>query len=177
MPIQRYDGTTRQAVSPDGSGGHAIAVAFADRLDAINDQVAVALSDGAAYQPQQSNRNTGALITLTAASAGINGTDQLNVNHRAMLLFINVTAITGTTPTLTVTIQGRDKTSGQYYTILQSAAISATGLTVLRVSPNLASVANLVAQDLLPDTWRVITAIAGTTPAVTATIAASLVVA
>lgn len=120
--------------------------------------------------------NVSAIAALAAASAGANGADQLNLNARGLKLVIDITAITGTTPTLTVTIQGKDPVSGKYFTILASAALSATGTTVLTVYPGLTASANVTANDVLPRDWRVITAIAGTTPAVTATIGASLIV-
>lgn len=114
------------------------------------------------------------LATLTAASAGANTADQSNDASSGIKIVIDVTAISGTTPTLTVTLQGKDVASGKYYTILASAAISAVGTTVLSVRPGLTAAANQVANDFLPRTWRVSYAIAGTTPSVTATIGASL---
>lgn len=119
--------------------------------------------------------NVSAVTALAAASVGANGADQLNLNARGLKLVIDITTITGTTPTLTVTIQGKDPVSGKYFTILASAALNATGTTVLTVYPGLTASANITANDVLPRDWRVITAIAGTTPAVTATIGASLV--
>ena len=123
------------------------------------------------------NADTAALITHNAASAGVNGADQANYTARGVKLVIDVTAISGTTPTLTVTIQGKDAASGKYYTILASAALAATGTTVLTVFPGLTASANVTANDVLPKTWRVISAIGGTGPSVTATVGASLLVA
>lgn len=125
-------------------------------------------------QPIQ-NFDTAALITHAAASAGVNGTDQINNSGRGINLVIDVTAITGTTPTLTVTLQGKDIASGKYYTILASAAISAVGTTVLQVFPGATAAANAAANAQLPRTWRVISVIGGTTPAVTATVGASVI--
>lgn len=122
-----------------------------------------------------SNIDTPALITHSAAAAGVNGADQTNMTQRGLKLVVDITAITGTAPTLTVTIQGKDSVSGKYYTLLASAALTAVGTTVLTVYPGISATANIRADDVLPRSWRVITAIAGTTPAVTATIAASLV--
>lgn len=119
------------------------------------------------------NKETGAIITHTAASAGVNGPDLDGSNHKGVLVYVHITAITGTTPTLTVTIQGKSPVSGQYHTILASAALNATGLTVLRVYPGLTAAANLTVSDIAPPTFRVITAIGGGTPAVTATITAA----
>lgn len=117
-----------------------------------------------------------ALLNLTAQGAGtVASADQANVNSRGVQVGINVTALTGTTPTVTVTVQGRDAASGTYYTLLASAAISATGFTLLTVYPGLTAAANSVASQVLPATWRVIATVAGTAPAATLTVGASMV--
>lgn len=115
----------------------------------------------------------GTLITHAAASAGVSG-PILGTNQGAgMLIFINVTAISGTSPTLTVTLKGLiDEAGTASYTILASAAINATGLTVLRVYPGLTAAANTVANDVVPGYCRIDTTIGGTTPSVTATVSA-----
>jgi len=69
------------------------------------------------------------------------------------LFFINVTAVSGTA-SITVTIAGLSP-EGAAYTILASAAITSTGLTVLRVSPQLTAAANTIAKDMLPQALRV----------------------
>jgi hypothetical protein len=110
-----------------------------------------------------------------AAPAGTYVTPDLqNLSHRGIKLYINISAVSGTGPTLTVTIQGKDPVSGQYFTVLVSVALATTGETVLTVYPGLAATANVGANDVLPATWRVQALVAGTTPTVTATIAASL---
>lgn len=115
----------------------------------------------------------GNLITLTAASAGATGPVMDGSMGRGVIVFVNISAITGTSPTLTVTISGVDS-NGTAYTILASPALTATGLTVLKVYPALAASANAVANDVLPVLWRIDTAIGGTTPSVTAKISANL---
>lgn len=122
------------------------------------------------------NEDTAALVTLAAASAGGNSADQTNLVGRGVKLAIDITAITGTGPTLTVKIQGKDAASGKYYDILSSAALSAAGTTVLEVYPGIANAANAAQGVTLPKTWRVSYAIGGTTPAVTATVGASVIV-
>lgn len=118
--------------------------------------------------------NLGNIITLTAAGSGsTTGTVQDGSNGRGILLFVNISAISGTTPTLTVTLKGLDP-NGNAYTILASSALNATGLTVLKVYPALTAAANAVANDVLPVSWRIDTTIGGTTPSVTATISANL---
>jgi len=53
--------------------------------------------------------------------------------------------------------------------------LNSTGTTVLTVYPGLTAAANVTVNDVLPRTWRVITAIGGSTPAVTATVGASVI--
>lgn len=121
------------------------------------------------------HRAAAAVVTeLAASAAGANGADQTNTNARGLHLIVDITALGGTTPTLTVTIQGKDAVSGKYYDILASSALNATGTTVLKVYPGLTAAANTAANDVLPRDWRVKYAIGGTTPQVTATIAAAL---
>lgn len=67
------------------------------------------------------------------------------------LVVINVTAVTAT-PSITVTLTG--VVGEATYTILVSAAITATGTTVLRVHPSLTAAANTIAKDVLPHTMK-----------------------
>lgn len=126
-----------------------------------------------AHLNHQRGVDLGTLITHTAASAGVSGPVFPTNTGAGLLVFINITAITGTTPTLTVTLRGSiDGGATNTYTILASAALNATGLTVLRVYPGLTAAANLTANDVAPGWCQITTAIGGTTPAVTATISA-----
>ncbi len=102
--------------------------------------------------------------------------DQKNLTHRGLALYVNISALTGTGPTVTVTIQGRDPVSGQYFTLLASAALGAVGFTRMLVYPGVPATANLADNDALPGTWRVQVVVAGTTPAATATISACLLI-
>jgi len=136
----------------------------------------VATYNGTTFDRLRGNVDTAALVTLTAAATGGNSTDQTNYNGRGLKLVVNATAVTGTTPVLTVTVQGKDAASGAYYNILTSANITATGATVLTVYPGAATTANVSLPDVLPRTWRVLYTVTGTTPAFTATIGASVIV-
>lgn len=121
------------------------------------------------------NTNTGALVTLAASAASGNSGDLTNLDARGLHLGINITALTGTTPTLTVIIEGKDTASGQYYTLLTSTALAAVAFTLLSVYPGITASANIAASQVLPRTYRIRYTIAGTTPAVTATIGASVI--
>lgn len=71
------------------------------------------------------------------------------------LFFINVTAVTAT-PSVVFTIAGVSPTdAGTEYTILTSAAVTTTGLTVLRVSPHLTAATNTIAKDILPSALKI----------------------
>lgn len=79
----------------------------------------------------------------------------LSVESTSGLFFIDVTALTAGA-SLVFTIAGVSPTSSAtVYTILASAAITSTGLTVLRVSPNLTAAANTIAKDMLPASLKV----------------------
>ena len=78
-----------------------------------------------------------------------------------------------TTASVTFTVQGKDETSGKYYTILASAAIAAVGTTRLRIFPGSTVTSNVAANDCLPRVWRVI-ATAGNAESLTYSVGASL---
>ena len=114
------------------------------------------------------------LATLTALAAGTYTTPDMQCGAEALHLGINISALTGTGPTLTVTIQGKDAASGQYYTILASAALAAVAFTLLQVAPGITAAANTAANAKMPSTFRLQYVVAGTTPTVTATVGASI---
>lgn len=131
---------------------------------------------------QANNFDTGALTLLSgvnvfgvASGAGTYVGQFQNLSHRGLKLSINITAISGTTPTLTVTILGKDPVSGATYVILASAALNATGETVLTVYPGVTVAANLSVSDVLPPTFVIQAVVGGTGPSVTATIVASYI--
>lgn len=93
---------------------------------------------------------------LLASAARTATTASEDVTHADVIgghFIVDVTA--AGTGTLTVTVQGKDPISGNYYTILASAALAATGTTPLRVFPGATAAANTVANDALPHTFRV----------------------
>ena len=89
-----------------------------------------------------------------ARTASVNSDNVTSPDAEALHVIINVTAI-ASTPSVVPTIQGYDPTSGDYYDILVGSAITATGMTVLKVGLSIAPSANAAAQDLVPIQWRV----------------------
>lgn len=141
--------------NPATGGENVILGWSADSQDYAIPQLGPVTNDGAGHQYAQPalNSDTGALINAVGATTSQNSPDQVNSSGRGILVFINVTAIG--TGSITVTIRGRDKASGTYYTILTSLAITANGFTVLRAYPGLTAAANAVASDVLPRVWRI----------------------
>lgn len=125
-----------------------------------------------AVRAHAQNFEYGNVLSDTNGAAGKNGADLANPTCRGVKVIVDITAITGTTPTLTVTVQGKDPASGKYFTLLASAALNAAGTTVLTVYPAVTVAANAAASDVVPRTFRVISAVAGTTPQVTYTVGA-----
>jgi hypothetical protein len=79
------------------------------------------------------------------------------------LFVIHVTAVTAT-PSVVFNIDG---TSGDTsWTIIDSAAITATGTTIIRVHPSLTGAANTIAKDILPSSIMV-TPVHGDTDSIT----------
>ena len=130
------------------------------------------LFNGATYDRARSNQDL-TLITATSATTSQGSGDQTNYNARGIKVVLQTTAIG--TGSVTVTIQGKDAASGQYYTLLAGAAVTTNTTNVYTVYPGLTVAANSVANDVLPRTWRV-TVTANNANAATYTVGASLVV-
>jgi hypothetical protein len=96
----------------------------------------------------------GGVATGTAKAAGTYITGDLNnESAKGGQFYINITAISA--GSLTVTIEGKDPASGTYYTVLASAALTTTGFTLLTIYPGLTASANVVANQILPKTFRI----------------------
>lgn len=68
--------------------------------------------------------------------------------------------------TLTVTIDGYDTASKEWYNILTSAVLSTVGTTVLRVGLDYVAASNTVAKDFLPRKFRIVGTKANAAPIV-----------
>jgi len=111
------------------------------------------------------------VLASAARTASVNSVEYTTLAAKGLHLVIDITAYTA--GNITVTVEGYDVTSGKYYTILASAALSAAATTVLKVYPGLTAAGNLVASDVLPVRWRVKVA-AGDTTSITYSIGASV---
>jgi hypothetical protein len=98
----------------------------------------------------------------TSQTGALTGSDQYNDGFPGCLVFININ--TATTAAMTVNIEGKSPVgTSEYYTILSSASLTATGLTVLEVYPGIGETANVSVSTVLPPTWRItVTGTSGT---------------
>lgn len=122
-------------------------------------------------QGQTTNASYTVLASAVQTTTPVVTADQTNLYYRGGHVIINVSAFTA--GTYTPTIQGKNPITGAYYDILVGPAIGSTGVTVLKVYPGIATLANGAASDTLPKVWRV--SLAGAAgQSMTLSIAASL---
>lgn len=124
--------------------------------------------------------NPNATSTVEASSlktATGNGSAQTNSSARGVALFVNISAITGTSPTLVVKVQAKDPVSGNYVDLpsAETASLTATGTTLLLIYPGAAAIANSVVSSALPKDWRVAWTIGGTGPNITFSVGAQTI--
>ncbi len=106
-------------------------------------------------------------LVFSKAARTATSTVTLPCESCAGFFVINVTAASGS-PSVVFTISGVEPASGTpaAWTILASAAITGTGITVLRIHPSLTASANAIAKDMLPSSISV-TATHGTADSIT----------
>jgi len=81
------------------------------------------------------------------------GADLANKDHRGIHVIVEVT--NAGTGSITPKIQGKGA-NGTYYDLLVGTAITANGVTVLKLGPGIAAAANAAAPDFLPRVFRIV---------------------
>ena len=113
-----------------------------------------------------------------AKTATGNGATQTNVNATGATILVNMGAVTGTTPTAVLKLQGSTDAGTTWYDITgaTTASLTVTGIYVIQVYPGLTAVAGTATtgsvamiNGIIPRTWRVVWTIGGTTPSFTLT--------
>ena len=112
------------------------------------------LFNGSTWDRQRSNIEQSVGITASGATTTQTGADQTNYNGRGVIVVLDMTTVG--TGSVTLSIQGKEPTSGKYYTILTGAAVTTNSTNVYRVYPGLTAAANATVNDILPRTWRVV---------------------
>ena len=114
-----------------------------------------------------------------AKTATGNGATQTNVGNKGVAIVVNMGAVTGTTPTAVLKVQGSLDGGTTWYDIpgATTASLTATGvygITLYPGVPTVAGTATTIAGTAtcgqpLPRTWRMVWTIGGTTPSFTIT--------
>jgi hypothetical protein len=109
-------------------------------------------------------QQSGALNVPAGSTATVTGGDVTSdLGARGVTVYVKTTAIG--TGSITVTIQGKDVASGDYYTLLAGAAIVTNTVNRYTVYPGLTAAANVTASDVLPAVWRIIATANNANPA------------
>lgn len=101
----------------------------------------------------QRNRDV-TLLASAARTTTQTSSDIANDYCNALIVVLDMTVVG--TGSVTVSIQGKDATSGQYRTLLTGAAITTNSTNTYKIGPTVAASANAIAQDYLPPTFRIV---------------------
>lgn len=115
------------------------------------------------------------LAAATRGSGATNSSDQLVNGAKGVRLFLNITAKTGTSPTLDVKVQVKNQLTGTYVDLAGGAFAQQNNVAhvMLTVYPGIAETANVSVSDLISPIWRVVGTVGGTaTPTFTYTVQA-----
>lgn len=116
------------------------------------------------------------VFTSAARTATANSDDFAfdGIDYAGVLVYLNISAASGTTPTLVVKLQAKDPVSGSYTDIPGAAFASknTTGADTLTVHPAATASANRVVSHTVPRIMRAVATIGGTTPSFTFTVVA-----
>jgi hypothetical protein len=100
---------------------------------------------------------TADIITAFASVARTTSPSVVDVDMgraHGMVVVIDVT-VALVTPSVVFNVDGFDPLSQKTWTLLDSAAITGTGTTILKVAPGLTASANAVATDMIPAIVRI----------------------
>lgn len=102
-------------------------------------------------------RTVGAVALASAARTTTQTPADISNDYaRNLDVIVDITVNAGGLGSITVAINFKDPASGKYINLLTSAAMTAVGTIVLRVSPHLTAAANLIAQANLARTLQIV---------------------
>lgn len=119
-------------------------------------------------------------VTIAASAARTTSSDSgalQNASAKGILITLDITAASGTTPTLDVKVQRYDATSAKYVDLPGAAFAQKTGTGTddLVIYPGIGETANRSVSDVLGEDYKVVWTIAGTTPSFTFTLGAQFI--
>lgn len=117
------------------------------------------------------------VFSSAARTTTTNSSDILKITGKGVKLYLDISAASGTSPTLDISVQAKDALTGMYFGIPDAtfAQKSGTGGDTLTIYPGIAETANSSISDILSKTWRVVATIGGGTPSFTFTIGAEYI--
>jgi hypothetical protein len=176
---------TDPALTVDPRPGGAMVTASAAMADAFanptlgKQAVVNMVYNGTTWDLQRgmsTNNTTGDTGAKTATG---NGATITNVGNKGVSVVVNMGAVTGTTPTCVLKMQGSADGGTTWYDIpgATTASLTATGVYAITVYPGAPTVAGTTTSitgtascgQPLPRTWRMVWTIGGTTPSFTIT--------
>lgn len=115
--------------------------------------VALVAALSSSAQAQLANLQINVMPAAVRTAAQINSADVANNYYRGAHIIVTTTGyVSGN---YTVTVQGKNTSTGNYYDLLVSSAITANGQTILKIYPGISGFANGATSDFLPQIWRV----------------------
>lgn len=124
------------------------------------------LYNGVTTDQQRGNLDNLTVINASAVTTTQTSTDQKSYNARMLYLVVNVTTLTGTSPTLTPKLQGKGPVAAQYFGIGAAlTAISAAGTYVYLYAISAPAAAGGVTATIafpVPRTYNVVMTAGGT---------------
>ena len=117
------------------------------------------------------------VFASSARTATENSSDQTNDCARGVRLFLDITAASGSSPTLDVKVQTKDPVSGNYVALTGAAFAQQTGTATLdlAVYPGIGETANRAVSDVLSSVWRVVATYGGSSPSFTFSVGAEYI--
>lgn len=175
---------TDPALTVDPRPGGALVTASAAMADAFaNPTLGKQAVVNMVYNGSTWDLQRGMSGNLTTGDTGAkvatgNGATIANVGNKGIQIVVNMGAVTGTTPTCTIKVQGSADGGTTWYDIpgATTASLTATGVFGITIYPGIAVTAGTTtsgstatANGVLPRTWRIVWTIGGTTPSFTIT--------
>lgn len=96
----------------------------------------------------------GVAFASAARTATVSSPDITAYGKQGLIVIFDVTAVHASGSDVKCKIEGKDPASGKYYTILESASVITVSTNTYRVNTLLTASANLIAKDMMPETFR-----------------------
>ena len=161
--------------------GYPTAAASADAL--ANPTVTQIGAAALTFNGTSWDRQRGMSTALTTGDTGAktatgNGATITNIGNKGVQILVNMGAVTGTSPTCVIKVQGSTDAGTTWYDVpgATTASLTATGQYGIMIYPGVATTAGVATTGttatcsmVIPRTWRVVWTIGGTTPSFTIT--------